>query len=218
MARIELIALQGRTLSWDKLVETLPAALEAVGLVPDESGRDGEVKIVEHGEGGVILLMDRAALARRVGLSLSTRAGTLIEGFEVVGNSGPKRIRFKTEAWKANAAGELRPAEGKELNLEDPDEQIGELAEQAEQVLVAYARWNTLEVPSQVIGFKKKPAGRPSTPRVSALLKALQQARNHHAEVQPDGRVQLKIELATGSKQMSFCTAAEHAELQKLMG
>ena len=92
------------------------------------------------------------------------------------------------------------------------------LAEQALQVLHAFAQLEYRAVRSEKLALKKRKAGRPSTPRVAALLASLQKARSHSTTPQPEGRIELSIELAAGGKQRSYCSVAEYEELQRLLG
>jgi hypothetical protein len=219
MRRSELIALRSKELRWERLVETLPAALEASGLVADDSASDGAVTIRDHGEAGCTLLVDRAALARRVGLALARRAGVGLEIFEVIGTFGGKRNRFRTTAWKATLEGELKDAEGKELDLEDASQTWGggTLAAQTRRVLDEFAVLSSITAKTLRIGYRKKARGRPSSPRVAQLLASLQKAKTFVGQTLPDGRVELKIELAAGGRQSSYCSAEEYEELQRLL-
>lgn len=219
MRRAELAALRSTRLRWERLVEVLPAALESLGLVHDDASGDGQVTLQDHGEAGCVLLLDDHALARRAALALATRAGVPIDVFEVVGSSG-KHNRFRTRAFAASAAGELRDAEGKELDLEDTSRSwgAGSLADQARHVLDEFATLPPGAQRTLRLGYRKRPAGRPSTPRVATLLASLQKAKAWRAAPLPDGRVELSIELAAGGRQTSFCSAAEHEELARLVG
>lgn len=220
MRRVESVALRAAKLSWDQLVAALPRALEAVGLVHDEGGKDGQLNAQDHGGAGCVLLLDDAALARRIACALSTASATPVEVFEVVGTSGGNHNRFRAAAFKALATGELRDHEGQELPLDDPSVKwgTGSLADQAARVLRDYAVLAGGSARSLLMGYKERPAPRPSTPRVATLLASLKKARSHEFKPQPDGRAELKIELATGGKQISYCSKAEHEELLKLLG
>ena len=125
MRRCEIVALRAEKLGWDELSAVLPATLEAIGLIHDEAGADGFVTVRDHGEAGRVVLVDNASLARRAALALSTRSSTSIQLFEVIGTSGSKRNRFRTTAFVATPAGELKPAEGQELDLEDAERTWG---------------------------------------------------------------------------------------------
>jgi hypothetical protein len=220
MRRIERIALHSKDLRWEPLGKVLPAALEALGLVADDDATDGEITLRDRGDDGCIIQMGHTALARRAALAIATRAGVTLMIYEVVGSAGEKRNRFRTQAQKATAKGELRPAEGKELDLEDEGQKWGggSLADQAERVLEEFGQLEGGQVRALSLGYKKRPAGRPSTPRVGTLLASLQKAKHHEAVPQPGGRVELRIELAAGGKQTSYCSAAEHEELERLLG
>lgn len=220
MRRIELVALRSPALRWQRLGEVLPAALETLGLAHDDGGADGTISLRDHGERGCVALFDHARLARRAALQLATRAGVAIDLFEVIGTSGGKRNRFRTEAFRATPQGELRPAEGQELDLEDPEQQWGggDLAMQATVVLREFARLEGGAERTLEMGYRRKPQPRPSTPRVGTLLASLQKAKSHEALPQPGGRVELRIELAAGGRQISYCSTAEHEELERLLG
>jgi hypothetical protein len=220
MRRLELIALRSAALRWSQLTEALPRTLETLGLVHDEAATDGEITVLDHGEEGCVLLLDDCALARRAALSLATRSQAAVDVFEVIATSGGKHHRFRTAAFKATAKGELKDAEGEELDLEDHEQTWGggDLAQQARRVLDLFARLDFGATRTLQMGFRRRPKGRPSTPRVATLLASLQKARSHEVHPLPDGRVELRVELAAGGKQTSFCTKAEHEELERLLG
>jgi len=219
MNRIELTALFSADMRWDGLVDDLPPALESLGLTHDDQASDGALTVHDHGEEGCVLVLGNIELGRRAARALATRLKVPVTVFEVVGSRGTKRSRFRTEAWKATPAGELNPAEGRELDLEDPEETWGggSLEEQAQHVLKLFAELDRLPHRSVELGYRKRAAARPSSPRLAKLLQSLQQAKRYAATVQPDGRVALRLELAKGGTQTSFCSAAEHAELEKLL-
>lgn len=220
MRRCEIVALRAEKLGWDELSAVLPATLEAIGLIHDEAGADGFVTVRDHGEAGRVVLVDNASLARRAALALSTRSSTSIQLFEVIGTSGSKRNRFRTTAFVATPAGELKPAEGQELDLEDAERTWGGggLEDQSSRVLEEFALLSSGAARTLKLGYRKRPKGRPSSPRVAALLQSLQKATSHEAVPRPGGRVELRITLAAGGKQTSFCSAAELEELQRLLG
>ncbi len=216
MRRIELAAVCTQRLSWEELNAAALPTIEPLGFSPGEG--DVEVHLLDHGEQGRVAVLDNAALARRVALALAMRIGSPVNVFEVVGTVG-NRFKFRTTAWQATGAGELKPAEGVELDLEDPNGGwIGTLAEQALQVLHAFSKLEYRAVRSERLALKKRKAGKPSSPRVAALLASLQKARSHYVTPQGEGRVELSIDLAAGGKQRSFCSTAEYEELQRLMG
>jgi hypothetical protein len=215
MRRIELAALRTTRLSWEQLGEVTNPTLEPLGLAPD--GSDVKVELHDRGDNGRVLIIPNFALARRAARALATKTGGPVSIFEVVGTAGGTRFRFRTEAWEATATGELKPAEGAELDLEGDGGWIGSLAEQAHQVLDAFARFEYGASQSATRGYKKRKAGKPSSPRVAALLASLQKAKHHEAVPQPEGRVELRIELAAGGKQKSYCSAAEYEELERLL-
>lgn len=220
MRRLELIALRSHDLGWEQLSALLPPTLEALGLIHDEAGTDGFITIRDLGGGGRLVTLDDVALARRAALALATRSGKPFPLYEVIGTSGGKRNRFRTTAFVATPAGELKPAEGQELDLEDEEQRWGggTLEEQTRRVLEAFALLDGGAERMLKLGYKRKPKGRPSTARVAALLASLQKAASHEAVPHPGGRVELRITLAAGGKQTSFCSVSEHDELERLLG
>jgi len=162
----------------------------------------------------------RVALARRAARAVATRLQVAVSLFEVVGSRGSKRFRFRTAAWKAACDGELSPAEGKELDLEDPEETWGggSFEVQAERVLELFASLDGLPRKTLCLGYRRRAGARPSSPRVAMLLSAVRKAKRFTADPQADGRVALRLELATGGSQTSYCSAPEHEELERLLG
>jgi hypothetical protein len=219
MNRIELTALCSTQLRWEMLVSELPPTLESLGLVHDDGATDGEIAVQDRGDDGCVLLLGHVALARRAARALATRLQVAVTLFEVVGSRGTKRFRFKTTAWRATAAGGLVPADGVELDLEDPEETWGggTLDVQAGRVLDLFADLHGLPKQTIALGYRRRAQARPSTPRVATLLGSIQKAKSYEAAVQADGRVALRLELATGGTQTSFCSAAEHEELETLL-
>lgn len=215
MRRVELAALCSTAVAWEELLSSVDPLLEGVGLSP--GGSDVELQLDDRGALGRILTFSRSAVARRAAVALATRTKAPVKVFEVVGTVG-KVFRFRTEAFLATAQGELRPAEGKELDLEDPQGFTGDLLEQSHQVLEAFAGFDYGASQRERRSYGKRKAGKPSSPRVAALLASLHKARTHQGVPQPDGRVELRIELAAGGTQRSYCSAAEYDELQRLLG
>ncbi len=219
MNRIELTALSSSAMRWDMLVAELSPALESVGLVYDEQASDGAIEVLDHGDEGCVLLGGNVGLGRRVARALATRLKVDIELFEVTGTRGSKRFHFRTTAWKASAAGALEPFEGKELDLEDPEETWGggTLEVRANRVLTLFADLHGAPNQTIKLGYRRRAPARASTPRVATLLASAKKAKSYQASVQADGRVALRFELATGGVQTSFCSQAEHDELVKLL-
>lgn len=219
MHKIELTALRTAKLEWDGLVDHLPAALESIGLAHDDGASDGEAVVSDHGDEGCTILMPNVALARRLARALATGAGVDVDLFEVVGTAGEKRFRFRTTGWRATPAGELRAADGVELDLEDPEEQWGggALEVRAKRVLDLFAELDLFAGRTLQLGYRRRAKPRPSSPRLATLLALLQKSKSFVAAPQADGRVALQVELATGGKQTSFCTQAENAELELLI-
>jgi hypothetical protein len=220
MNRIELTALCSADMRWEMLVADLSPTLESLGLAQDDKATDGEVVVNDRGDEGCVLMMGNVALSRRVARALATRLKVDVDLFEVVGSRGTKRFRFRTTGWRATAAGAMNPHDGKELDLEDPEETWGggSLDVQGKRVLDLYAELDGFAKRTITLGYRRRAMARPSTPRVATLLASVQKAKSWEAQVQPDGRVALRLELATGGKQTSFCSAAEHEELEKLVG
>jgi hypothetical protein len=223
MQRTEIAVLRSSQLDWKRLVEILPGALEALGLVHDDNASDGQITVFDRGEAGCVLRLEKTALARRAARAVAKRASVKVELFEVIGTNGGKQSRFRAAAFLATPDGELRDAEGRELDFDDPSETWGggQLDDQTQRVLEEFAELPSLArsaVRMLRMGYRSRPAGRPSTPRVAQLLGLLKLSKNHTAVPQPNGRVELQIELAAGGKQTSYCTAAEHEELTRLFG
>jgi hypothetical protein len=220
MKRMEKALLRCPTLRIDRLDELLPGAMEAAGkALLYEPGGDGALSTVDHLGEGCLILVDDAELAHRLALALAPRAAGKVDVFAVTGTAGSKRFRFHTQANTATALGEWKDAEGRELDLEDASQTWGggDLEKQGERVLEEFAQVVPGSMRRRDYGYKKRPAGRPSTPRVATLLAALKKSRRHEAVPQPDGRVELRLELAAGGRQTSFCSAAEYEELQRLL-
>jgi hypothetical protein len=157
MRRVERVAVFSKDLRWEPLGKVLPQALEALGLAADDAATDGEITLRNRGEHGCVIEFASATLARRAALAVATRAGLDLMVYEVVGSAGEKRNRFRTTAHKASAKGELRPSEGKELDLEDGDQKWGggSLADQAARVLSEFGHLGAGQVRSLSIGYKK---------------------------------------------------------------
>jgi hypothetical protein len=217
MKRVELAAIRCKAWTWEAMGEGLTPALDGLGYSLGTNAQSVHVEMLDRGADGRVLVLDDGALARRMGLALATRTKSAVDVYEVVATGGAKN-RFRPTAWKATAEGELRSAEGVELDLENPEGWTGDLREQAEQVLDAFAGFGQASSQRELRSFKKRKVEKASSPRVAALLAALQKAKRHEAVPQPEARVELRIELAAGGNQRSYCSAAEYEELQKLLG
>lgn len=215
MRKIERAALRTKTWSWAQLQESFSPAMAPVGLTPGDG--DVSVALLDLGDDGRVAIFDDGALARRAGLALAAKIGAPVDVFEVLGTAGPKRFRFRTTAWRATPEGDLKSIEGQEVNLEDPEAWTGDFAEQADQVLSAFARFESSTRESARCDFVRRKGGKASTPRVATLLSALREAKRHELLPQPDGRFELRIELAKGGVQRSFCSADEAEELKRLL-
>ncbi len=220
MRRVETVLLHSPELPFERLQEVLSAALEAVGVTIAAGRTDAELVLVDRRDEGSLAYVDDVALARRLARALATRAPAEVRLFEVVGTAGQQRSRFRTEAFRALASGELRPAEGTELDLEDAAQTWGggELEAQAAVVLLEFSGLERRGAQTVTLGLRKRPAAKASSPRVSELLGRLKHAKSHTATLQPDGRYELRMELAAGGTQTSYCSGAEYEELAKLLG
>lgn len=220
MAKLEIVALRSTQLSWSRLFEVLPSVLDTLGLALVESTGAGEITFRDHGSGGCLILLDSGELARRAARAFATAASVSVEGFEAVGTGSEKGFKFRTAAFKATATGELKDAEGTELDFDDTEQDWGggNLEARTTRVLRDFGELATVYAQTKTVGYKRRPAGRPSTPRVATLLATLKKGKSHEARPQDGGRVELRIALAAGGTQTSFCTAAEYEELQKLLG
>jgi hypothetical protein len=220
MRKTELIALRARQIPWSKLEEALPALYEQLGIAVDNSAKDGTLTIRDHGHSGCVLILENGSLARRAATALSTRFAAPVQLFEVIGSAGEKAFKFRTEALLATPQGALNPAEGVELDLDDPEQSWGggDLDARAQRVLRDFGELEGGSIQTRTVGYKRRSAGRPSTPRVATLLSTLQKAQSFEGVPQPNGRIELRMELAAGGRQTSFCTAAEFEEVQRLLG
>lgn len=220
MSRRELTALRSTGVSWDRLEEQLPSVYEAIGVAPDSAAKDGKLTIQDHGAHGCVIHVDGSELGRRLALDLARRFGATVEIYEVIATGGGKGFKFRTEAYKATAAGELKAAEGVELDFDDPEQDWGggDLQTRGERVLRDFGTLRTEALRTRSIGLKRRSGGKASSPRVATLLKSLQKAKSHEGIPTADGRIELRIELAAGGRQTSFCTTAEYEELRKLLG
>ena len=173
----------------------------------------------EH-QGRVVVMVGSASWRGEAALLLAKKTASPVRVFEVIGSSGPNRCRFRTEAWDATPAGELKTAEGAELDLEDPGGWIGDLSEQAHQVLEAFARFEYGPLRSETRSFKKRKPGKPSSPRVAALFASLQKAKSHEGVPQPRGSGLRAPDRSwrRGESRRGYCSAAEYEELERLLG
>lgn len=215
MRKIERAAVRSKAWTWSQLQSSLGPAMTGLGLSAEPG--DVSVALLDLGDDGRVAIFDDAALARRAALALAKATGASADVYEVLGTASPKRNRFRTTAWRATPEGDLRSAEGEDVNLEDPEAWTGDFEEQADQVLSAFADLSSHATQTERHDFTRRKGGRASTPRVASLLSALQKAKKHEFVPQADGRVELRIELAQGGTQRSFCSSAEHDELQRLL-
>ncbi len=221
MRRTESIALRSADFRYAPLVEGLPKIFESLGFrLFSESAGDGQIFVLDHRDHGCVLLVDDATLARRAARALAATIGGSVKLYEVIGTGGEKRFRFRTEALEATKSGELRPAEGKELDLDDLQQNWGggPLEAQSKRVLEEFAQLEGGAFQTKKFGYKRAAAPRPSTPRVATLVATLKKAKSYEGVPQPGDRVELRIEMATGGKQTSYCSAAEYDELERIVG
>lgn len=220
MRKRELVALRSKPLTWERFLELLPSTLDAIGVSVDSSARDGEITLRDHGELGVVVVMDSGSLAQRAARALAPKLGASVRGYEVVGTSGGKGFKFRAHAFEATPTGELRDAEGQELDFDDPEQSWGggDLEARSQRVLREFGQLPSTVLQTKTVGIKRRSGGRPSTPRVATLLTLLKKAKAYQGVPQEGGRVELRVELAAGGKQTSVCTQAEFEELERLMG
>lgn len=201
-------------------MELLPSMLDELGVAIDSGARDGELIVRDHGDLGLVVLFDSGSLAERAARALAPKLGVPVRAFTIIGTAGDKGFKFRSEAKEAAATGELRETEGEELDFDDPEQQWGggDLEARSQRVLREYARLPSTILQSKTLGLKRRSAGRPSTPRVATLLQLVKKAKSWEGAPQPNARVELRVELAAGGRQLSYCTQAEFEELEKITG
>lgn len=218
MRKCELAALRSPGLTWEGFIELLPSTLESLGLAVDSKGRDGELTVRDHAELGCVVALTNGSLARRAALVLASKLDAPVDVFEAVGTGGDKGFKFRTAAFRATPEGELRDAEGDELDLDDPEQQWGggALDARTQRVLRDFGQLPGVTAQTKVVGLRRRAGGKASTPRVATLVKLLKKAKTYEANPQDGGRVELRVELAAGGRQTSYCTAAEFEEVERL--
>lgn len=220
MRKCELAALRAPGLTWERFNDLLPSTLDSLGLSVDDKGRDGSLTVRDHAELGCVVVFTSGSLARRAGLVLAPTLGENVEIFEAVGTGGEKGFRFRTAAAQATPGGELRDAEGEELDLDDPEQTWGggALDARTQRVLRDFGQLPGVTVRTREVGLRRRSGGKASTPRVATLVKLVKKAKTWEGVPLEGGRVELKVELSTGGRQTSYCTTAEFEEVQRLTG
>lgn len=218
MRKCELAVIQAEKLNWDRFQELLTPTLDGLGLAADPKGRDGEFTVRDHDELGCVVAFTNSALAQRAALVLAPLLQKQVNVYVAVGTSGENGFKFRTDAFKATPDGALTPSEGEELDLEDPEEDWGggALDARTQRVLRDFGDLPGIVTQTNVIGFKRRPVGKPSSPRVASLVALLKKAKTYESTVLDGGRVELRAELAKGGRQTSYCTVAEFEELERL--
>jgi hypothetical protein len=221
MRKQELVALRLSSASFQDLVPKLYAAFTSLGIAEDADGRDGTLTVRDHGgDRGCTILLSKSDLGQRAARALASQIGARVQVYVVNGTDSGARYRFRAAAYEASPDGAIKDASGVELDFEDDQQDWGggDLNARAHRVLQQFGALPRLKDREQSIGYKQRAAGKPSSPRVATLLALLKKARSWEGVPMEDGRVQLKVEIASGGKQSSFCTAAEFEELKKLTG
>jgi len=219
MRRLELVAIRLKTATYPAVLTALPAAFGSLGITADHNARDGAFTIRDHAERGCVIFLGSLDLAQRTARALAPIAGGPVQVYDVGGSNSGSTFKFKAVAFEATPDGQLRDFSGVELDFDDLEQTWGggSLEDRAKRVLRDYGELPTLWTQEKVIGYKRQPIGKPSTPRVATLLALVKKARTW--EGVPDGkRVELRVELAAGGRQTSFCTADEFEELSRLAG
>jgi hypothetical protein len=220
MRKVELVAIRLKNATYANLLTAVPAAFDSLGITEDVGARDGSLAIRDHAERGCVISLENLDLAQRTARALVPVAGGPVQIFEVGGTNSGTTFKFRAAAFEATVDGQLRDFAGVELDFDDLEQTWGggTLDARAKRVLRDFGELPTLWAQEKVIGYKRRSAGKPSSPRVSTLLQTLKKARTWEGVPQEGGRVELRLELAAGGRQTSFCSAAEFEELRKLTG
>lgn len=218
MRKCELAALRSKALSRERFEELTPPTLEGLGLAVDSKGRGGQLVVRDHAELGCVVWFSSSSLAQRAALVLARLLSQPVEVYEVIGTSIEGGFKFRTAAYQATPDGALSPSEGVELDLEDPEEDWGggTLEARTQRVLLDFGDLPGIVAQESVVGFKRLAGGKPSSPRVASLVALLKKAKNYESSQLDDGRVELRVELAKGGRQTSYCTMTEFEELESL--
>jgi hypothetical protein len=220
MRKQELVALRLTSAPFQDLVSKLYATFHTLGIAEDSEARDGTLTIRDHGDRGSTILLSKSDLGQRAARALAPQVGAPVQVYVVSGTNSGVRFKFRAAAYEATPDGHIRDASGVELDFEDEQQDWGggDLNARAHRVLQQFGALPRLKDREQTIGYKQRAAGKPSSPRVATLLALLKKARSWEGVPAEAGRVQLKVELAAGGKQSSFCTEGEFEELKKLTG
>jgi hypothetical protein len=219
MKKYELAGLRLKGVPYQKVLDLLPSSFDGLGITADAEARDGSFTIRDYGERGCVVLLPNGDLAQRAARVLAPKLAQAVQAYVVNGTSA-NRFRFRAAAFEATPDGHIRDIPGEELDFDDPEQQWGggSLEARTERVLKDFGAMPTLFERSKILGYKRVSAGKASSPRVATLLAILKKARTWEGVPTADGRVELRVGLAAGGKQTSFCTAAEFAELEALTG
>lgn len=221
MRKQELVALRLKSAPFPDLLKQLYATFHTLGIAEDSEARDGTLTVRDHGgDRGCTIVLSKSDLGQRAARALAPQVGGPVQVFVVNGTNAGVRFKFRANAFEATPDGHIRDYSGVELDFEDEQQDWGggDLNARANRVLQQFGALPRLKDREQVIGYKQRAAGKPSSPRVSTLLALLKKARSWEGVPADGGRVQLRVELAAGGKQSSFCSEAEFEELKKLTG
>lgn len=220
MRKQELAALWLKSGTFQDIVDTLPSHFGTLSIAIDAGARDGEFAIEDYGARGCVIMLASGELAQRVARALAPKAGAKIPIYVVTGTNSGTKFKFRAAAYEATPDGHLRDASGVELDFEDEQQQWGggSLDARTRRVMHDFGALPALKLQSKYIGYKRQSVGKPSSPRVATLMALLKKARTWDGHPIEGGRVELKVELAAGGRQSSFCSAAEFEELKKLTG
>jgi hypothetical protein len=220
MRKEELVALRMKKATFKTLIDLLPTTFDTLGITFDHNKRDGAFVVRDHGDRGCVITLGSGELAQRTARALAPKLQENVVVFEVNGTDAGGKFKFRAAASEATVEGHLRDASGVELDFDDPEQTWGggNLEARAKRVLREFGELPQVVTAEQTFGYKRRSGGRPSSERVSALLATLKKTRTWEGVALEGGRIELKMELAKGGKQSSFCTAAEFEELKKLTG
>jgi len=220
MQKQELVALRLKKAHYQDILDRLPSTFDTLGIVLDEGARDGELTVRDHGELGCVVVLGSGELGQRAARALAPKVAAPVQVYVVNGTNAGTRYRFRAAAFEATPDGHIRDHSGVELDFEDLQQTWGggTLDARAHRVLREFGALPSLTMREKTIGYKRRAAGKPSTPRVSTLLALLKKARTWEGHAHDGGRIELRVELAAGGRQSSFCSAAEFEELKKLTG
>ena len=220
MRKQELVALRLKSATFQGLLDILPAAFPSLGLTQAFGADDDAFTVRDHGELGCVIVLGSGELAQRTARALAPKVGGPVQVFDVTGTNAGTSFKFRAAAFEATPDGHIRDASGVELDFDDAQQTWGggSLDARIKRVSREFGDLPSHTVQEKTIAYKRRAAGKPSSPRVGTLLTLLKKARAWEGVPQEGGRVELRIELAAGGRQISFCSAAEFEELRKLTG